>query len=233
MENHLKINIGNDLDHPSPLLSHWTSVVPSQSSPFLSASCSGCGPGYRSPLDAMKGEFYYIFKATDETVTWWSDHCHLTGLNIFKTFGSKDCGLIYMLLFITLPCGCEHVISRCEQPAWLCAKLRKISHRCFSCKGPREEIVYLPCIYRNTNTLKPDYLATVDVDPKSSTYCQVEAHSFNPLLTVLCCVEFVLTSDFAVRSYFHLHQIFECVPFLFLLKTVSVSKFTFFSPVKN
>uniref|UniRef100_A0A674NNG4 Methanethiol oxidase n=1 Tax=Takifugu rubripes TaxID=31033 RepID=A0A674NNG4_TAKRU len=59
----------------------------------LSASCSGCGPGYRSPLDAMK--------------------------------------------------------------------------------GPREEIVYLPCIYRNTNTLKPDYLATVDVDPKSSTYCQI------------------------------------------------------------
>ncbi|TNN02032.1 hypothetical protein fugu_009519 [Takifugu bimaculatus] len=57
------------------------------------ASCSGCGPGYRSPLDAMK--------------------------------------------------------------------------------GPREEIVYLPCIYRNTNTLKPDYLATVDVDPKSSTYCQI------------------------------------------------------------
>ncbi|CAK6984333.1 methanethiol oxidase, partial [Scomber scombrus] len=40
-------------------------------------------------------------------------------------------------------------------------------------KGPREEIVYLPCIYRNTATLKPDYLATVDVDPKSPTYCQV------------------------------------------------------------
>ncbi|KAG8146976.1 putative Selenium binding protein [Naja naja] len=40
-------------------------------------------------------------------------------------------------------------------------------------KGPREEIVYLPCIYRNTETNKPDYLATVDVDPKSQTYCQV------------------------------------------------------------
>ncbi|XP_053744133.1 methanethiol oxidase [Synchiropus splendidus] len=40
-------------------------------------------------------------------------------------------------------------------------------------KGPREEIVYLPCIYRNTDILKPDYLATVDVDPKSSTFCQV------------------------------------------------------------
>ncbi|XP_069796296.1 methanethiol oxidase [Narcine bancroftii] len=40
-------------------------------------------------------------------------------------------------------------------------------------KGSREEIVYLPCIYRNTAANKPDYLATVDVDPKSSTYCQV------------------------------------------------------------
>ncbi|KAG9345317.1 hypothetical protein JZ751_009863 [Albula glossodonta] len=40
-------------------------------------------------------------------------------------------------------------------------------------KGPREEIVYLPCIYRNTDTQKPDYLATVDVDPKSPTYCKV------------------------------------------------------------
>uniref|UniRef100_A0AAY5KFD7 Methanethiol oxidase n=1 Tax=Esox lucius TaxID=8010 RepID=A0AAY5KFD7_ESOLU len=37
-------------------------------------------------------------------------------------------------------------------------------------KGPREEIVYLPCIYRNTGIQKPDYLATVDVDPKSPTY---------------------------------------------------------------
>ncbi|XP_043936566.1 methanethiol oxidase isoform X2 [Protopterus annectens] len=40
-------------------------------------------------------------------------------------------------------------------------------------KGPREEIVYLPCIRRNTGTEGPDYLATVDVDPKSRTYSQV------------------------------------------------------------
>lgn len=40
-------------------------------------------------------------------------------------------------------------------------------------KGPREQIVYLPCIYRNTDVVKPDYLATVDVDPESPTYCQV------------------------------------------------------------
>ncbi|XP_077996711.1 methanethiol oxidase-like [Glandiceps talaboti] len=39
--------------------------------------------------------------------------------------------------------------------------------------GAREEIVYLPCIYSNTETQKPDYLATVDVDPRSSTYSQV------------------------------------------------------------
>ncbi|XP_074044925.1 methanethiol oxidase [Macrotis lagotis] len=40
-------------------------------------------------------------------------------------------------------------------------------------KGPREEILYLPCIYRNTGTDAPDYLATVDVNPKSSCYSQV------------------------------------------------------------
>ncbi|XP_075464174.1 methanethiol oxidase-like isoform X2 [Ascaphus truei] len=40
-------------------------------------------------------------------------------------------------------------------------------------KGPREEIVYLPCIYRNTGIKKPDYLATVDVNPESSTFSEV------------------------------------------------------------
>lgn len=40
-------------------------------------------------------------------------------------------------------------------------------------QGPQEEIVYLPCIYRNTEIRKPDYLATVDVNPKSPTYCKV------------------------------------------------------------
>ncbi|NXM35562.1 SBP1A oxidase, partial [Oxyruncus cristatus] len=64
-----------------------------------SAKCGACGPGYASPLDAMKGNF--------------------------------------------VP------------------------------PGPREELLYLPCIYRNTGVQKPDYLATVDVDPKSPHYCQV------------------------------------------------------------
>ncbi|XP_048581488.1 methanethiol oxidase-like isoform X3 [Nematostella vectensis] len=39
--------------------------------------------------------------------------------------------------------------------------------------GPREQIVYLPCIHNNTPINKPDYLATVDVDPTSPTYSQV------------------------------------------------------------
>ncbi|NXV05362.1 SBP1A oxidase, partial [Cettia cetti] len=39
--------------------------------------------------------------------------------------------------------------------------------------GPREEIIYIPCIYRNTGKKIPDFLATVDVDPKSPTYSQV------------------------------------------------------------
>lgn len=44
---------------------------------------------------------------------------------------------------------------------------------CSLLPGPREEIIYLPCIYRNTDIEAPDYLATVDVDPKSPQYCQV------------------------------------------------------------
>ncbi|XP_071943536.1 methanethiol oxidase-like [Antedon mediterranea] len=40
-------------------------------------------------------------------------------------------------------------------------------------KGPREELLYIPCIYRNTEIGRPDYLATVDIDPRSSTYCKV------------------------------------------------------------
>lgn len=41
-------------------------------------------------------------------------------------------------------------------------------------KGPREKIVYLPCIYSNTDIKKPDYLATVDVDPTSKDFCKVK-----------------------------------------------------------
>ena len=36
--------------------------------------------------------------------------------------------------------------------------------------GKREKIVYLPCIVPDKD--RPDYLATVDVDPESPTYSQ-------------------------------------------------------------
>ncbi len=37
--------------------------------------------------------------------------------------------------------------------------------------GAREKILYIPCICPTKD--KPDYLATVDIDPGSSTYQQV------------------------------------------------------------
>lgn len=39
-------------------------------------------------------------------------------------------------------------------------------------KGPREKLLYVPCI-QTAGANKPDYLATVDVDPDSATYSQV------------------------------------------------------------
>ncbi|KAH6816245.1 selenium-binding protein 2 [Perilla frutescens var. frutescens] len=39
--------------------------------------------------------------------------------------------------------------------------------------GPRETLIYVNCVYNGTGREKPDYLATVDVDPSSSTYSRV------------------------------------------------------------
>lgn len=44
-------------------------------------------------------------------------------------------------------------------------------------KGPREKLLYVPCIYRGTAQKKPDYLATIDCDPDSPTYQQVSTRS--------------------------------------------------------
>lgn len=40
-------------------------------------------------------------------------------------------------------------------------------------KSPRETVLYVPAIYTGTEIKKPDYLATVDLDPQSQTYAQV------------------------------------------------------------
>ena len=39
--------------------------------------------------------------------------------------------------------------------------------------SPREELAYVVCTYAGTDTKKPDYLATIDVDPKSKTFGQI------------------------------------------------------------
>lgn len=49
--------------------------------------------------------------------------------------------------------------------------------------GPRETIVYLPCIQPpHMKKVKPDYLATVDVDPLSPTFCKVIHRLMMPYL---------------------------------------------------
>ncbi|XP_077157703.1 methanethiol oxidase-like [Paroedura picta] len=40
-------------------------------------------------------------------------------------------------------------------------------------RGPREKLMYVSCVLTGTGTQAPDYLATVDVDPESPTYCKV------------------------------------------------------------
>ena len=49
-------------------------------------------------------------------------------------------------------------------------------------KGPREKLLYLPCIRTNTEIEKPDYLVTVDADPDSPTYSQVNRETSKHLL---------------------------------------------------
>ncbi|KAG4179826.1 hypothetical protein ERO13_A10G128900v2 [Gossypium hirsutum] len=39
--------------------------------------------------------------------------------------------------------------------------------------GPREVLIYVTCVYTGTGREKPDFLATVDVDPNSPTYSKV------------------------------------------------------------
>src|SRR5271155_4247099 len=40
-------------------------------------------------------------------------------------------------------------------------------------KAPREKLLYTVALYIGTGIQKPDYLATIDADPRSPTYSQV------------------------------------------------------------
>lgn len=65
---------------------------------------------------------------------------------------------LYFTLFITACCGGPGYASPL-------AAMRS---------GNREGLVYIPCIIPpNRRNDEADYLVTVDVDPNSSTYCQV------------------------------------------------------------
>ncbi len=50
-------------------------------------------------------------------------------------------------------------------------------------KGPRETLIYLPAIVADGS--RPDYLATVDVNPESPTYSKASAESAAPVLVLL------------------------------------------------
>ena len=39
-------------------------------------------------------------------------------------------------------------------------------------KAPREKLLYTVALYIGTGIQKPDYLATIDVDPESPTYAR-------------------------------------------------------------
>jgi selenium-binding protein 1 len=61
---------------------------------------------------------------------------------------------------------CVEPPSGCEPAAGFATPLTAMSN-------PKETLLYVTCVYRNTATKKPDYLATVDCDSKSPTYRQV------------------------------------------------------------
>ncbi|XP_014816305.1 PREDICTED: LOW QUALITY PROTEIN: selenium-binding protein 1-like [Calidris pugnax] len=44
---------------------------------------------------------------------------------------------------------------------------------CPDVKAPREEVAYVTCTYRETCIDQPDFLATIDLNPRSPHYCQV------------------------------------------------------------
>lgn len=53
-------------------------------------------------------------------------------------------------------------------------------------KGPKETLLYIPCIYSGTGNKKPDYLATIDCDPNSPEYGQVNA--LHVAMTTYCSI---------------------------------------------
>lgn len=75
-------------------------------------------------------------------------------------------------------------------------------------KGPREKLLYIPCIYRSTEQKKPDYLATIDCDPDSPTCGQVCLPAINKHCSYeeICCLtyQFVVCGECDVTTIWKL-----------------------------
>lgn len=125
-------------------------IQPTRLIVFTATKCGKCGPGYPTPLEAMKGKCAASASLGPEA-------------KLSPSTGPTPCGTgdqrPQPQAFPALPLP---LLSTLPSPLTAVYPL-----------GPREEIVYLPCIYRNTGIEAPDYLATVDIDPKSPHYCQV------------------------------------------------------------
>ncbi|KAM7028896.1 methanethiol oxidase-like [Acridotheres tristis] len=65
-------------------------------------------------------------------------------------------------------------MDRCRAPCYeypSCPEVLK--GECGAALAPREEVAYVTCTYRNTGIDQPDFLATVDLNPRSCHYGQV------------------------------------------------------------
>lgn len=52
--------------------------------------------------------------------------------------------------------------------------------------APREEVAYVTCTYRETGIDQPDFLATIDLNPRSPYYCQVSAYLLRQIDHIYC-----------------------------------------------
>lgn len=76
--------------------------------------------------------------------------------------------------------------------------------------GPREDILYVLCV--QPDPAKHDYLAIIDVDPISPSYCQVvfENIYFDFLLSNLYCKRYLLTiCNEQKKFYSYFQQLFN------------------------
>ncbi|KAK2525085.1 hypothetical protein Q9233_009132 [Columba guinea] len=78
--------------------------------------------------------------------------------------------------------GVSTAANKCKVPCQQFQTCQDIAKGVCCVPVPREEIAYVTCTYRNTCIEKPDFLATIDLDPCSSCYGQVIHRLFMPNL---------------------------------------------------